>query len=98
MIATLLPSAASTSSGFNWGGLVVLIVVAAAVWPLWRRVRANLSRQRRERWAREEGWDERAGFARESDPNLSRGGPPADPPTEPPTEPPTGPADRPTGR
>jgi len=87
MIATALPSAASTSSGFNWGGLVLLILVLAVFWPFWRRVRARISRQRRERWAREEHEDDRAGFTPETDPDLrgddtpATSSDPADPPT-----------------
>lgn len=68
----LLPSATTSSPGFNWVGLVVLAVVAAVVWPLYTRLRDRLSRERRERWAREEGWDEAPRYTRDDDPDLRR--------------------------
>ncbi|MEO3936094.1 hypothetical protein V3N99_04960 [Dermatophilaceae bacterium Soc4.6] len=80
--AALLPTATTASSGFNWGGLVVLVALVAVAWPLWRRLRSSLSRQRRERWAREEGWADRTEFTPDNDPDLRRQ-PPGDPPTGP---------------
>ncbi|GAA1898817.1 hypothetical protein [Lapillicoccus jejuensis] len=69
----LLPSAASsTSSGFNWLGLVVLAAIVAVVWPFYKRLRAHLSQERRERWAREEGWDDTTTYTPENDPDLRR--------------------------
>jgi hypothetical protein len=39
---------------FNATNLVILIIVAAVLYPLQKKLRENVSRRRRERWAEEE--------------------------------------------
>ena len=60
--------------GFSFVNLLVLLVVAALVWPLWRRLRASVSRNRRARWAREEQLEP---FTEDTDPDLRRNHPDA---------------------
>ncbi len=67
-----LVTATSGSTGFNWIGLVVLVAVVAVVWPFYKRLRDHLSRERRERWAREEGWEDTTTYTPENDPDLKR--------------------------
>ena len=60
------------SGGFSFVNLVVLLVVAALAWPLWRRLRKSVSKNRRERWAREEQAEP---VTEETDPDLRRNQP-----------------------
>ncbi|MCU1538878.1 MAG: hypothetical protein JWP82_3229 [Humibacillus sp.] len=53
MLATL-PVAAPEQHGFSFTNLLILLVVAAVIYPVQKRIRETLSRQRRERWARED--------------------------------------------
>jgi ABC-type dipeptide/oligopeptide/nickel transport system permease subunit len=69
-----LPTVVS-NGGFSWFNLVVVLVLAAIAWPIYRRMRASISRGRRERWAREENWS--AEITPETDPDLRRDEPPA---------------------
>ena len=53
MLATL-PTATNDQPIFSVTNLVILIVVAAIVYPLQKKIRETVSRRRRERWAEEE--------------------------------------------
>ncbi len=53
MLATL-PTAATDQPILSVTNLVILIVVAAVVYPLQKKIRETVSRGRRERWAEEE--------------------------------------------
>lgn len=72
LLPPALASATSGSTGFNWLGLVVLAAIVAVVWPFYKRLRAHLSQERRERWAREEGWEDTTTYTPENDPDLKR--------------------------
>ncbi len=52
---------AAQQQGFSWANLVILIVVALVAWPLYKTLRSAISRNRRERWARQEGWTREEG-------------------------------------
>lgn len=53
----LAASAASAAAqGLQWDNLLVVVAVVVGGWPLYSRMRKSISRRRRERWAREEGW------------------------------------------
>lgn len=66
-VLTVDPPAAG---GFSWLNLVILLVVAAVAWALYRRARDWVSRHRRDRWAREE--EQGTVFTPENDPDLRR--------------------------
>lgn len=53
MFATL-PSATADQPVFSVANLVILIVAAAILYPLQKKLREAVSRRRRERWAEEE--------------------------------------------
>ena len=53
MLATL-PSATNNAPAFSVTNLVILLVVAAIVYPLQKKLRETVSRRRRERWAEED--------------------------------------------
>ncbi len=57
MRTSLSVDAATGVPGFQWGHLVILLVVAVVAVPLYQRMRRSLSRSRRERWAREDAED-----------------------------------------
>ena len=61
MLATLA-TATSNPPAFSVTNLVILLVVGAIVYPLQKKLRQNVSRRRRERWAEE---DRLAELARE---------------------------------
>jgi len=74
---SLLVDAAAQQGGFSWVNLAILVVVALVAWPLYKKLRASISRSRRERWAREE--QGRPFLTKESDPDLRReDAPPSD--------------------
>ncbi len=56
---TWFAAEAVQQEGFRWVNLLVLVLVALVAWPLYTALRSSISRRRRERWAREEGWAER---------------------------------------
>ena len=58
MFATL-PTASADQPAFSVANLVLLVVVAAILYPLQKKLRQVVSRRRRERWAEEEGRTER---------------------------------------
>ena len=58
MFATL-PTASADQPAFSVANLVILVVVAAILYPLQKKLRQVVSRRRRERWAEEEGRAER---------------------------------------
>lgn len=70
-----LPAEAAAGGGFRWLNLIVLLALVAVAWPIYRRMRASISKGRRERWAREEGWSHE--ITPENDPDLRRDDPPA---------------------
>lgn len=70
-----LPAAAGSGGGFSWFNLVVVVVLAAIAWPIYRRMRSSISKGRRERWAREEGWSTE--ITPDNDPDLRHDAPPA---------------------
>ncbi|MBB2985505.1 hypothetical protein [Terracoccus luteus] len=49
-----LAGAAQQSTGFSVGALITLLVVAAVVYPLQKRLREKLSRERRARYLEED--------------------------------------------
>ena len=53
MLATL-PVAAPEQNGFSFTNLLILVIVIAVLYPVQKKIRDTLSRQRRERWARED--------------------------------------------
>lgn len=61
MLATLA-TATSNPPAFSVTNLLILLVVGAIVYPLQKKLRQNVSRRRRERWAEE---DRLAELARE---------------------------------
>lgn len=69
MLLMLTADTVPQSGGFSFVNLLVLLVVAALAWPLWRRLRASVSKNRRERWAREEQLEP---FTEDTDPDLRR--------------------------
>jgi len=71
MLALLTVDAAPAGEGFSVVNLLLLIIVVAVGWPLYQRLRAFLSKRRRERWARE-GLVEEDRFNRDTDPDLRR--------------------------
>ena len=70
-----LPTVEASNGGFSWLNLLVVVVLAAIAWPIYRRMRTSLSKGRRERWAREEQWSTE--ITPETDPDLRRDDPPA---------------------
>ncbi|EWT00137.1 hypothetical protein N865_18145 [Intrasporangium oryzae NRRL B-24470] len=52
MIAALI-SQTPPPTGFSPTGLIIVLVVAAIVYPLQKKLRESVSRERKERWARE---------------------------------------------
>ncbi|MEP6799220.1 MAG: hypothetical protein ABI890_13790 [Lapillicoccus sp.] len=66
----LSADASPQGSGFSWTNLVIVIIIAAVAWPIYRRIRTSISRGRRERWAREEEWPTE--YTRDNDPDLRR--------------------------
>ncbi len=71
MPRSLVVDAAAPQGGFSWVNLAIFVVVALVVWPLYKKLRASISRGRRERWAREEE-QQRPYLPEESDPDLRR--------------------------
>jgi len=69
MLSMLTADTVPQPGGFSFVNLLVLLVVAGLVWPLWRRLRASVSRNRRERWAHEEQLEP---FTEDTDPDLRR--------------------------
>lgn len=63
--------AAPASTGFSWLNLLIVLAVAAIVWPLFRLLRDRISRTRRARWAQEEQ-DWGPTYTEENDPDLRR--------------------------
>ncbi len=61
---------AAPQGGFAWVNLVILVVVGAVTWPIYRLLRDRISRNRRERWAREEDWGPT--YTEANDPDLRR--------------------------
>ena len=57
--------------GFSAVNLLILVVVVAVVYPVYRWSRRRLSERRRERWAREET-DLPPTYTPENDPDLRR--------------------------
>lgn len=55
MFDTLVVESVVAQQSFSWTNLIIFAVVAAVVIPLLSRLRASLTRRRRERWAQEEG-------------------------------------------
>ena len=72
MLSMLIADTVPQSGGFSLANLIVLLVVAGLAWPLWRRLRASVSKNRRERWAREEQLEP---FTEDTDPDLRRNHP-----------------------
>lgn len=52
-VSGIISADETSSTGFRWGNLVVVIVLFAVGIPLWNKVRSNVSRRRIERWERE---------------------------------------------
>jgi len=53
MHTALVSAGASTSSGFSFTNLLVLIVLLAIGWPLLQRLRRSISEDRKRRWIAE---------------------------------------------
>ncbi len=53
-MTTALLEAASTSSGLNLKGFVIVAIVFALVYPIQKRLRESVSRRRVERWREED--------------------------------------------
>jgi hypothetical protein len=49
-----LPTASADQPVFSVANLVILVIVAAIVYPLQKKLREVVSRRRRERWAEED--------------------------------------------
>jgi hypothetical protein len=53
-VLATLATATSNAPSFSVTNLIILIVVAAVVYPLQKKLRQSVSRRRRERWAEED--------------------------------------------
>jgi hypothetical protein len=53
-VLATLPTATNNPPAFSVTNLVILLVVAAVVYPLQKKLRESVSRRRRERWAEED--------------------------------------------
>lgn len=70
MLDLMSADPAPAAAGFSWLNLVVLLVIAAVAYPLYRVIRERISRSRRERWAREE--EQQIRYTEANDPDLRR--------------------------
>jgi hypothetical protein len=61
-VSATLATAATDQPAFSVANLLILLVVAAVLYPLQKKLRESVSRRRRERWAEE---DRRAALERD---------------------------------
>jgi hypothetical protein len=49
-----LSAATGSSTAFSWTSIIILLVAAAIFYPVQKRLRENVSKRRKERWAEED--------------------------------------------